>query len=88
MKLLLRILVLDFGWIHLSLGLLGNIAFFVGSVLFLPRYEAWQTTGVWLFIWGSGFMLIGALGQLLVKIFEREDRRLQQHANAPGSDLA
>lgn len=63
----IKILVHDYGWVHMSLGLVGNACFFAGSFLFLPSLEAWKTTGVWLFIVGSGLMLIGALGSLLVK---------------------
>ena len=36
----------------MSLGLFGNVAFFVGSLLFLPTLEAWKTVGVWLFVIG------------------------------------
>ena len=64
---LLHKIVHDYGWIHRSLGLLGNACFFIGSVLFLPALEQWKTTGVWLFIVGSALMLIGAAGSFLVK---------------------
>ena len=66
----LRLIVRDYGWIHLSLGLFGNIAFFVGSVMFLPSLEPWRVTAVWLFIIGSFFMLIGSIGQLLVDVWK------------------
>ncbi|MCD1636447.1 YrhK family protein [Martelella mediterranea] len=56
---------------HLSLGLLGNIGFFVGSIFFLPSLEQYKTLGVWLFIVGSFFMLIGALGRLLVDVTDK-----------------
>lgn len=55
-----------------SLGLLGNLGFFVGSILFLPSLEQWKTIGVWLFIVGSFFMLVGALGQLLVSLWSED----------------
>lgn len=64
-----KTLVQDYGWIHLSIGLLGNGLFFVGSILFLPQLEQYQTLGVWLFIIGSFFMLIGSLGRLLVSLW-------------------
>ncbi|MBP5856352.1 YrhK family protein [Marivibrio halodurans] len=73
MRKALKILVKDFGWIHLSLGLGGNLAFFVGSVFFLPSLEAFKLAGIWLFIIGSFFMLIGALGELLVRLWREED---------------
>jgi len=72
MRNLLTVVVKDYGWIHTSLGVFGNIAFFVGSVLFLPRFEEYLVTGVWLFILGSGFMLIGAVGNLILKVYEND----------------
>jgi len=69
---LVKIVIKDYGWIHEGLGLFGNICFFVGSVLFLPVFEPYKTAGVWLFIIGSFFMLIGALGRLLVGIWQKE----------------
>lgn len=65
----IKILVRDYGWVHLSLGLFGNIAFFVGSIRFLPRFEPIQTIGVWLFIVGAFFMAIGSLGRLLLSLW-------------------
>lgn len=65
-------LVQDYGWFHLSLGVLGNVMFFAGSVSFLPALEAYRTVGVWLFIVGSFLMLIGSLGRLLVDLWESE----------------
>lgn len=39
-------------------------------MLFLPRFEAYETIGVWLFIGGSFFMLIGSVGQFLVGLWK------------------
>lgn len=72
MRKALKTLVRDYGWIHLSLGLLGNAMFFMGSILFLRRFEALQTIGVWLFVLGSFLMLIGSLGRLLVELWETD----------------
>ena len=69
----IRTLVRDYGWIHLSIGLTGNALFFVGSVLFLPKFDHLDPIPVWIFIVGSLLMLIGALGQLLVRIYETEE---------------
>jgi multisubunit Na+/H+ antiporter MnhG subunit len=76
----LKTLVQDFGWIHTGVGLTGNVLFFVGSIAFLPRLgkvrlpwgaeTEWQTVGVWLFIFGAFFMMVGSMGALLVKIYE------------------
>ncbi|MEX2618877.1 MAG: YrhK family protein [Egibacteraceae bacterium] len=49
-----------FHWLHARLGLAGNVAFFVGSVLFL--WGSTQVVGTWLFIVGSFGMLLGSIG--------------------------
>lgn len=69
---ILKVFVHDYGWLHLSLGLLGNATFFIGSILFLPQWEEYKTSGVWLFIVGSFLMLVGTLGQLLVNLLDKE----------------
>lgn len=63
---MLKLLLRDYRWIHQGFGLVGNLLFVIGSVLFLPSFSAEQTIGVWLFITGSLLMLIGALGEFLV----------------------
>lgn len=76
MRSLIETIVRDYGWIHRGMGLAGNFAFVVGSVLFLPRFEPWKVTGVWLFIIGAALMFVGALGQFLVNRHEQKhDRR-------------
>lgn len=67
---LLKILVHDYSWIHLTIGLIGNILFFVGSVLFLPQYEPYKVLAIWLFIIGSFLMLTGSVGRFLVDLWE------------------
>lgn len=78
----IRTLVQEYGWIHTGIGLFGNTLFFVGSVIFLPTFKQleainmeWQTVGVWLFIIGAFLMLVGTLGNLLVKIYEALEKR-------------
>ena len=73
----LQRLVQDYGWIHTALGTFGNLAFFAGSILFLPALEPWKVAGVWLFIIGAGFMLLGSVGDLLVEAYE--DPRTPPH---------
>ena len=69
----IRVVVQDFGWIHIGLGLVGNITFVVGSVFFLPALQAYMTLGVWLFIVGSALMAIGSLGELLVRLLPSKE---------------
>ncbi len=64
--------VTTYQWIHTSLGILGNLTFFIGSIFFL--WESTRTMGTWLFIVGSAGMLIGSLGHLLVMIEEKKKR--------------
>lgn len=66
----IRTLVREYGWIHTGIGMTGNLTFFVGSIFFLPTFEHWKTIGVWLFIVGAFLMLIGSIGNLLVKVWE------------------
>lgn len=54
----------QFHWLHLTLGLVGNASFFVGSVMFL--FEPLRTLGIWLFIVGSFGMLLGTIGDAVV----------------------
>jgi|GEM_PF-3640458 len=51
-------------WVHASLGMAGNVAFLVGSVLFL--WESTQLAGTWLFILGSLGLLLGSVGDKLL----------------------
>jgi hypothetical protein len=76
---LFRELVRHYQWIHLCLGLTGNTAFVIGSVLFL--WGATERIAIWLFIIGSCGMFIGALGSAIVKY----DESKQKNANARDS---
>ena len=75
-------LLRDYEWVHLTLGLIGNVCFVVGSAFFL--YETLKIEGTWLFIIGSSGMLIGAVGSAVVKLTWRmsptERRRAQQES--------
>lgn len=68
MRKLLRLVIHDYDWVHMALGVIGNAAFVVGSVFFLPSFAALKTLGVWLFIVGSALMLIGGVGQLMIRL--------------------
>lgn len=68
-----KILVQDYTWVHLSLGLFGHVSFFIGSIFFLPVLEPLKIIGTWLFILGAFFMMIGQIGRLLVEIWEEKN---------------
>ncbi len=59
----------DFPWVHLGLGLSGNTCFLVGSVMFF--WPSVKTLAIWLFVVGSLGMLLGSVGELLVRIEKR-----------------
>ncbi|MDS0294369.1 YrhK family protein [Halogeometricum luteum] len=66
----LKTLFHDYEWVHLGLGLIGNVLFFVGSVFFL--YEPLKRLGIYAFIVGSFLMLVGSVGQAVVR-YESND---------------
>lgn len=69
--------VKNYPWIHTWIGIGGNACFFAGSIMFLFKGDI-ETAGVWLFIIGSGGMLIGSLGQAICdKAKERPDIRAE-----------
>lgn len=68
---LLHVLVSDYEWIHIGLGLIGNVAFLVGSFLFFSAST--KQLALWLFVIGSSGMLIGSIGSALVR-YERKQR--------------
>ena len=55
----------EYHWVHTGLGLVGNTAFLVGSVLFF--WESTKVAGIWLFVVGATGMLIGSVGQAIVQ---------------------
>ncbi|XAS76485.1 YrhK family protein [Dermatophilaceae bacterium Sec6.4] len=59
----------DFPWVHLGLGLTGNTLFVIGSVMFF--WASVKTLAIWLFVFGSLGMLLGSVGELLVRIEKR-----------------
>ena len=68
----LRTIVDDYDWIHTGVGLLGNLLFVLGSVLFL--WEATKQAGVWIFIAGSTCMFVGSAGDASIKLGARFGR--------------
>lgn len=61
----LRELVREYEWMHLALGMLGNLLFFVDSVLFL--FETVKVLDVWAFVVGSLLMLVRSVGNVLAR---------------------
>lgn len=72
---MLQTIVRDYQYIHLGIGILGNGAFLVGSVLFFERFSEWHHTAVWLFVVGAAGMLIGALGKAAKELYEAAEKR-------------
>jgi hypothetical protein len=55
---LLRSFFDRYRWFFVAEGVFGNFLFFVGSMLFL--WPSTQNFGVWMFIAGSGLMLVSS----------------------------
>lgn len=55
----------DLPWVHLVIGLVGNLSFVIGSIMFLS--PAWTELGTWFFIIASWGLLIGVLGEIAVR---------------------
>ena len=45
------------------LSIVASLAFFFGSMLFLPTFAEFATIGVWLFMTGSALMFIDTVRQ-------------------------
>lgn len=67
----IRAVARNYEWVHTGLGLVGNLAFLVGSVFFLD--ESLKSAGVWLFIVGAAGMLIGSIGRAIVDVHDAHD---------------
>lgn len=70
----------DIPWVHLGIGLVGNLAFVVGSLFFLS--PALTRAGTWLFVVASWGLLVGVLGELMVRY---ETRRRAASVAVPGT---
>ena len=68
---MLKRLVQEYESVHLTLGVIGNVLFFAGSILFYRRFEPLYTAGVTLFVVGSLLMFLGSLGSVL-KVAQRD----------------
>ena len=70
---ILRQFFREYAWVHITLGIIGNCTFFVGSVLFFR--ESTQHEGTWLFVIGSLLMPVGSIGNALIRYAERKHNR-------------
>lgn len=70
---MIRTLVQDYEHIHTAIGIIGNLLFFVGSVLFFKAFEQYYNLAVSLFVIGSAFMLVGSLGSALRRLWQRRN---------------
>ena len=70
---MIRTLVQDYEHIHTAIGIIGNLLFVVGSVLFYRPFEQYYSLAVSLFLIGSAFMFVGALGNGLRRMWRRRE---------------
>lgn len=77
---MVRTLVQDYEYIHTGVGILGNLLFVVGSVLFFKAFEHYYTLAVTLFVAGSAFMLIGSLGNGLRRWWQHHEQESSSRA--------
>lgn len=69
----------EYEWVHTLIGIAGNTLFVVGSFLFLQ--ESTKGLGVWAFIVGSTFMLVGSVGSAMKQVWDGH-RRAEQDGHA------
>ncbi|MCV2393867.1 YrhK family protein [Actinotalea sp. M2MS4P-6] len=72
---MIRTLVQDYEHVHIGIGIVGNLLFLVGSVLFYKAFDQYYGLAVSLFVVGSAFMLVGSLGSALRRMWERREER-------------
>lgn len=70
---MIRTLVKKYEYIHTVVGIIGNLLFVAGSVLFYKAFEQYYTFAVSLFVLGSALMLIGSLGNGLRRLWQRRE---------------
>ncbi len=70
---MIRTLVEDYEHVHTVIGIMGNLLFVVGSVLFFKPLQQYYTLAVSLFVVGSVFMFIGSIGSGLRRLWQRRE---------------
>ena len=71
----------DVPWVHMGVALFGNLAFVVGSLFFLS--PELTRAGTWLFVVASWGLLIGVIGEILVR-YEAKLRAQKEEAATAG----
>jgi hypothetical protein len=71
----------DVPWVHMGVALFGNIAFVIGSLFFL--YPELTRAGTWLFVVASWGLLVGVIGEILVR-YEAKQRVRDAAASPAG----
>jgi hypothetical protein len=69
--------VKEYEWVHTSIGIIGNICFVTGSVLFLSKSSGLP---VYFFIAGSTGMLVGAVGSAIIGLERVRETRVHRRA--------
>lgn len=73
---MIRTLVQDYEYVHTVMGIVGNLLFVVGSVLFFKTFEQYYALAVWMFVVGSAFMFIGSVGDALRRMWNHREEKL------------
>lgn len=71
----------DVPWVHLGVALFGNISFVIGSLFFLS--PELTRAGTWLFVVASWGLLVGVIGEILVR-YEAKQRVREEAASPAG----
>jgi len=82
----IRTLVQHYEHIHTAVGISGNLLFVAGSVLFYKAFDQYYSLAVSLFVVGSAFMLIGAVGSGLRRLWQRREEASSLRTRTDGSD--
>lgn len=78
----IRTLVQEYEYIHTVIGIIGNLLFVVGSVLFFKAFEPYYTLAVALFVVGSACMFIGSLGSGLRRLWKHREGELSSRSDS------
>lgn len=77
---MIRTLVQDYEHVHIAAGIVGNLLFVVGSVLFFRAFDQYYTLAVSMFVVGSALMFLGSIGAGLRRMWERREEAASSDA--------